>query len=201
MKRLLAGLIAVALAGCASTHVKPAAPVASVPVDTRAAVTPTSPFLALADVIDQLAANPIFKLAVKDAADTLAWIQAAPDAPKDPLLKAQASVCPTMIQLAVGDFQAKAAGMSAQLRALDAGLKTDLSTGPELVLFLTKQRYSTAPTANPQAQFQQIQTDVYNRVSAVLNGCRDVLPTKQLADVAKIAGVSVATGGAAGILP
>lgn len=201
MKRFLFVIVTMlALGACAAA---PAAPEATTSPVVAVQPVDSGPFLSLADGIDKLAQNNIFQLALKDATDTLAWIDTASDAPTDALSKAQAKVCPQMVQLAIADFQAKAKFWSDRLRSLDARVRSDTAQGPELILAMTKLRYSTSTLSNPQAELASIKQDVYNRVSAVLNGCRNILPTKQLVDVANIAvkaGIGTMLPGAAPLL-
>ncbi len=173
--------------------------------------TSATPLQTLAAGIGQLADHPLFKLVIKDATDTQAWVN-GPEGPTDKLKKFRASQCPTSILLATQDFQEKAKQFQAILLGLDSKLTgfgdAMAGSGPEIILFLTKLRYGQGPAVDPKAQVQAIKDDVTNRVTAVVDGCRGTVPLKQLDQVAKIAekaGLVGISGGAAapflGLLP
>jgi hypothetical protein len=217
--RLLAVLgLMCALAACATTAppttpvvvtVSPVAPasgniksVADVaPSDTR-----TSPFLKMADLIDELAQNHLTAHFLQNAQETIAWAQGgSADSPTDPLMQYKAALCPMAVQRAVMDFQSKAAGFSAQLRALDAQVSGAVSGEFNELLLAERLAYGTA-LGDPKAQLQSIRQDVFQQIDLVLTSCRTILTSpnvqaamKKMVDVAAKAGLIGATGGAGAI--
>ena len=184
MKRLLLiPLILVLAAGCASSG--------SLPLAGTPAAQDVS------DALGQLADHPLMVRLDRDALDTLAWVN-GPDGPKDPLRQFQATMCPTAVQLSRADFKQKVAMVQAMLAA-PATDPTKSGTGPEIILYLTKLRYSTQQGMDPKAQLEQLKTDIAARVTAVVDSCRSIVPLKQIDEVVKLAnkaGLAIGTGGA-----
>lgn len=184
------------LAGCSSTG---GIPLAGTPIAKDAAAA-----------LGKLADNKFLTAVKKDTTDTEAWVATGSDAPTDPLLKFKASLCPTSIDLATANLKTKIQMLQALLDP-PAPPTMDLNQtggGPEIILYLTKLRYSTNQQANPQAMIATLKQDIFERVSAVLDGCRGIFPAKQADEVVKLmekAGLIVGTSGAAapfvGLIP
>jgi hypothetical protein len=207
MRTLIITLALLTLTGCATVGgIKTDAAAVTATVKADVGIPTASPLQTLADGIGQLADHPLFKAVIQDATDTQVWVN---NAGLDPLNTFRASQCPTAILLATQDFQAKAKGFQAMLTGLDAKIGgLSASGGPEIILFLTKLRYGQGPAVDPKAQVQQIKTDVTNRVTAVVDSCRAIVPLKQINEVLKIAGkagLTIGSGGAAapflGLIP
>ncbi len=196
------------LAGCAT-----APPLLTLASDAGAPALPersARPLQAAAEALGQLADNPLFNAVNKDANDTLAWVN-GPQGPTDPLVKFRASECPTAVVLASADLKAKIATLQGLMLALDARLSSDAApSSPELILALTKLRYGPAgqPGSDPQALIATVKHDVAERVTAVVDSCRAVIPMRQMDQVLRLAakaGLVAGTGGlgmsALGLLP
>lgn len=194
MRRLILFASLLALTACASSGSLPGA-------GTPAAQD-------VSDALGKLADHPLMVRLDKDAVDTLAWVN-GPDGPKDPLRKAQASMCPVAVQLGRADFKQKVAMIQAMLAApVDPNAVNAGDSGVEMILYLTKLRYSTQQGLDPKAQLEQLKTDVAARVTFVVDSCRSIVPLKQIDEVLKLAnkaGLAVGTGGAAlpfvGLMP
>lgn len=203
-------LLPLAVLGCATappllTFDPDKASVAPVLPDRQA-----TPLRAMADALDKLADNPLFNAVNRDANDTLAWVN-GPLGPTDPLMKFRASECPTAVILASGDLKAKLAMLRGLILGLDARLASVAGpSSPELLLALTKLRYGSAgqPGSDPKALIATLRHDVAERVTAVVDSCRAVIPIRQMdhaLQLAAKAGLLAGTGGAGmaavGLLP
>lgn len=201
----LVGLLALTLSACAGLS-----PVEQVTATEAKAVSATpapadlTPLKEMAKVLGVLGDNPILTLANKDAVDTLAWVN-GPQGPIDDLAKFRASQCPLAIQKATANLKDKIAMVQGLVTNLDAQLASGLSQPPELILFFTKLRYGPAGQvgSDPKALIASMQHDIFERVTAVVDSCRAVIPAKQMnalaMDAAKLGGITL-TGGAAGPL-
>lgn len=158
----------------------------------------------IADSLGQLADNRLLTAVGQDAADTLAWVAEQKAAGKlSDLAAFRAAQCPTAITLATADLKAKIAALQAALKAEEAkGTAMGALDGPHLILALTKLRYGPAgaPGSDPKALIASIKHDVAERVTAVADSCRAILPMHQMAELMKLAlkaGLVGGTGGAA----
>lgn len=185
MTRCIVFGAALALAGCASSGTIPLAG------------TPLAKDVSAA--LGKLADNKLLTAVKKDTTDTKAWVATGPDAPTDPLLRAKALVCPTMVDLATDNLTTKILALQALLdppTIADAGAAS--SANPEIILFLTKLRYSTNAGANPQVLIATLKKDIFERVTAVVDGCRAIFPAKQVEEMLKLAekaGILTVSGG------
>lgn len=193
MTIILVLLLTLALAGCASSGTLPLAG------------TPIAKDMSAA--LGKLADNKLLTALKKDTTDTKAWVATGADAPTDPLLKFKAALCPTSIDLATDNLKAKILTLQALLDpATTPGTPT--AKNLEIILSLTKLRYSTNQSANPQAMIASLKKDIFERVTAVADGCRGIFPAKQVDEMLKLAekaGILTFSGGAAapflGLLP
>ena len=161
----------------------------------------------VSDLLDALANHPLLIAANKDADDTLAWVAVTP---LSPLEKFRASSCPTAIKLATADLRAKIAVLKGLLADIDTRESGTGAQEPGVVFKLTKLRYGPpgASGSDPRALLATAKHDVAERVTAVVDSCRAIVPIRQINDVLRVAakaGLVGATGGAAapflGILP
>jgi hypothetical protein len=223
MKRLalFAALLALATYGCATKDPYPPATTTSMVVKPSATVTATpattapdkTPLQELADALGKLGNNKLITAVNKDATDTLAWVAQQQALTPPGLTKLQAfraSACPTSIQLAAGDFQDKLKLLQGLLIGVDQQVTGATAQGPEIILFFTKLRYGPAGPLgqDPKALISTLKQDIFERVSAVVDSCRAIIPQKQIDELVQLAGKAgllAGTGGAAapllGILP
>ena len=171
-------VMALLLSGCASAAPSPVLPlgtehVAFVPSADSSAVT----------ALGALADNPILRLAVKDADDTLAWVESQ-KATLGPLKTFRASQCPMAVKLAAGDLREKVMALQGRLRALEARVEEG-PKAPEVILTLTKLKFGDP--VDPQAAIGQLKDDVVNRLAAVTTSCAGLFPAKQFRELAGLA--------------
>lgn len=162
------------------------------------------PLASIADSLGKLADNRLLTAVGQDAADTLAWVEEQKAAGKlSDLAAFRAAQCPTAIMLATADLKAKIAQLQAMLKAEDEKLTAfGALDGPHLILFLTKLRYGPAgaPGSDPKAMIASIKHDVAERVTAVADSCRAILPIREMAEILRLAaksGLVVGTSGTA----
>ena len=162
------------------------------------------PLATIADSLGQLADNKLLTDVGQDAADTLAWVEEQKAAGKlSDLAAFRAAQCPTAIVLATADLKAKIARLQAMLKAEEEKLTAfGALDGPHLILFLTKLRYGAvgAPGSDPKALIAAMKHDIAERVTAVADSCRALMPLKQMDELLKLAlkgGLVGGTGGAA----
>lgn len=177
----------------------PSVGTAAVAVAPAAPAPGQTPLQALADAIGKLGENKLLSAVNKDAADTLLWVNSQTQL--TPLQKFRASQCPTAVQLATADLQAKIKMFQGLLASLDSQAQGAAGADPELILFFTKLRYGPAgqPGSDPKAMLAQVKQDVTERVTAVVDSCRAIIPVKQINEVLRLAGkagLTVGTGGA-----
>jgi hypothetical protein len=219
-----ATLVGVALWLTACTTLEPAPASGALPSVKAAieAVTPPpaavqpeaggliSPFKLLSDAIGKLGHNKLLTAVGADADATLAWIdqmQATTPPTLSPLAEFRARACPTAVKVATADLQQKIQILQAVLGSVDAQISGFDPTQPEIILFFTKLRYGPAAGGiaglDPKAAIAQLKQDVAERVTAVVDSCRALIPLKQIDEVVQLAGKAgllVGTGGAAGPL-
>ena len=187
MKKFLLPLLALSLAGCATTQdtlvTQTVDNLTAPPTATASAIT-QSP---LADILDRIASNPLLTAVNRDADATIAWVNSAG---LDDLAKFQALACPTSIKLTTASIQAEVAQAKALLAEINGrvqGLQNGQS--PELILALTKLRYGPkgSPGSDPAAMLADLKTTLFAQISAVVDNCRQIFPMKQTVDLTNLA--------------
>lgn len=195
MKTLITILLYAGLVGCATTPAQDPTLPAGMPATPTPAVTPVQ---GVNDALSALANNPLLSAVNQDATDTLAWVNSA-KGPQDALAKFRASQCPTAIQLATKNLQDDIKQLQGMLKEMESQLPVG-SPSVEMILYFTKLRYGPATMANPKTMIEQMKHDIAERVTAVADSCRAVVPIKQIDEmlhVAAKAGLLTTTAGAA----
>lgn len=200
---LLVLLLMLVLTACATTA-PPTSPTAPPPPTVAGTPPPAPPTPAKTDVIiealDKLENNALLTAVNRDATDTITWVNGQPTLTALQTFRAKA--CPMSVQLATQDLQAKIELLKALLQGVQAQAAGAAAQGPELILFFTKLRYGPAgqPGSDPQAMISQLKQDIAERVTAVVDSCRAIIPIKQIDEVVQLAGkagLAVGTAGAA----
>ena len=197
-------LILVFLAGCSTVAPQPSA--SSPPPPAVAGAPPPAPAASpgktdvIVEALDKLENNALLTAVNRDATDTISWVNGQPTL--TPLQSFRAKACPLAVQLATQDLQAKIELLKGLLQGVQAQAAGAAAQGPEVILFFTKLRYGPAgqPGSDPQAQIAQLRQDVAERVTAVVDSCRAIIPIKQIDEVVQLAGragLAVGTAGAA----
>ena len=198
-------LILVFLAGCSTIAPQPSA--SSPPPPAVAGTPPPAPAAPaktdlIIDALDKLENNALLTAVNRDATDTISWVNGQPTL--TPLQSFRAKACPLAVQLATQDLQAKIELLKGLLQGVQAQAAGAAAQGPELILFFTKLRYGPAgqPGSDPQAMIGQLKQDVAERVTAVVDSCRAIIPIKQIDEVVQLAGkAGLAVGTAGGATP
>lgn len=195
MRILFATLCLMMLVGCATTNAADQLTAMGItPIENLDSIPIQTPLQVLSQSLGVLADNPLITAANKDAADTLAWVNGA-SGPTDALAKFRASQCPMAIQLATANLKQDIAMLQGLVTGLDTKIASGLSGPPEPILALTKLRYAPAgvPGADPKAVIASMKHDIFERVTAVVDSCRAVIPAKQISalalDAMKLGGV------------
>lgn len=170
MRSLAILSLVVALAGCATGGSLASSP------------APEPGLPSLDEILNGIQHHLLFQWAEEDADRTVTWVLRGgdPQRPLDALDQQLALQCPTVVKLAVEDFQAKVD----RLRALHAQVERDrglpeAGSNPYLIYQLTVFKWG-AGMANPAFQFVQVRADILRRINAVRSGCRGLVPVLDL---------------------